>query len=128
MSIIGSTQPVLVPLVSPLPDPPAEGVFSPEQWTTLMAMMDAVVPSIKRGPKARSTRSQQTITDAEYNKLLEHLNKTVVGAPDSNALDVYLAERPSDSPRFQALLKRSLVAFSRDDIRKNLLFVLSALK
>jgi hypothetical protein len=59
---------------------------------------------------------------------MDHLKKTVVGAPDSEALDMYLEEKPSDNPGFHELLKRTLVAYSRKDVRQNLVFILSALK
>ena len=125
---MSANQAILAPLVPPMPDPPAEEAFTPEQWTTLLAIMDTVVPSVTRGAKPGSTTSQQTISDAEYDQLAAHLKETVIQAPEGKALDEYLEERPSDNPRFQALLKRSLVAYSREDIRKNLLFILSALK
>jgi hypothetical protein len=128
MSIIGSAQPVLAPLAIPLPDAPAGEAFTPGQWTTLMALMDTVIPSIRRGAASGSTVSQYTLADAEYGKTADHLKKTVIGAPEGQALDDYLGEKPSDIPRFEALLKRTLVAFSREDIRKTLLLVLSALK
>lgn len=125
---MSSTQPILAPLVSPLPDLPAGEAFTPEQWTMLMAIMDTVIPSVQRGAKSGSTVSQQTISDAEYRQTVEHLKKTVVGEPEGKVFDDYLSEKPSENPRFRALLKRSMVAFSREDIRKNLTFVLSALK
>ena len=116
---MSATQAVLAPMVPPMPDPPTGEAFTPEQWTTLLAIMDTIVPSIKRG---------QTISDAEYSQLTAHLKKTVVEAPEGAALDEFLEEKPSDNPRFCALLKRSLVLYSREDVRKNLLFILWALK
>jgi hypothetical protein len=129
MSSIGSTQIcVLAPLATPLPDPPAGEAFTPEQWTTLISIMDTVIPSIRREALSRNNISQYTISDVEYNKTMDHLKKTVAGAPDSEALDMYLEEKPSDNPQFHELLKRTLVAYSRKDVRQNLAFILSALK
>jgi hypothetical protein len=128
MSIIGSTQPVLAPLVSPLPDPPAGEPFTPEQWATLLAIMDTVVPSVQRGAKSGSTASVQTLSDTEYDQTVEYFRKTAVGVPAGKAFEDYLNEKPSDNPRFRALLKRSLLAYAREDARKNLTFILSALK
>jgi hypothetical protein len=128
MSIIGSTQPALKPLVAPLPDAPEGEAFTPEQWATLLAIMDTVVPSVQRGTKSGSTATQQTLADAEYNKAADDLRKAVVGPVDEKDIDDFLSEKPSANPRFQALLKRSMIAFSREDVRKNLILVLSALK
>lgn len=128
MSIIGSAQPALKPLVAPLPDPPETEAFTPEQWATLMAIMDTVVPSVQRGTKSGGTATQQTLADAEYNKAAEDLKKAVVGPVDDKAIEDFLGEKPSANPRFQALLRRSMIAYSREDVRKNLTLVLSALK
>jgi hypothetical protein len=119
---------ILTPTETPLPEPPAGEPFSPEQWATLMAIMDTVIPSVKRGATASNKISQYTISEVEYNKTVDHLKKTVVGAPEGQALDEYLDEKPSDYPRFQELLRRSLIDFSRDDARKSLAFILWALK
>jgi hypothetical protein len=43
-------------------------------------------------------------------------------------LDEYLSEKPSANPEFQELLKRSLLHFSREEARKKLAFLMSALK
>lgn len=93
-----------------------------------MALMDTVIPCVRKGAASGSTTAQYTLTDAEYSQTADHLKKTAIGAPQGQALDDYLAEKASDIPRFEALLKRTLVAYSREDIRKNLLLVLSALK
>ena len=93
-----------------------------------MAIMDTVIPSIRREITTSNKLYQLTISDVEYNSKVNHLKKTVVNAPDSESLDEYLNERPSDIPRFQDLLKRTIVCFARDDAKKGLIFVLSTLK
>ena len=118
----------LAPLASPLPDAPAGEAFTPNQWATLMAIMDTVIPSVRKGAASSNKISQHTISDVEYNKTVAHLKKTAVEVPGGEALNEYLEEKPSDNPRFQALLKRSLVEYTREDGRKNLAFVLTALK
>jgi hypothetical protein len=118
----------LAPLATPLPDPPAGEAFTPNQWTTLLAIMDALIPSVQRDSTSTDEISQYTISDAEYNMMVDHLKKTLVEAPDSEALDEYLQERPSEDPKFQDLLKRTLIHYSPDDVRKGLAFILSTLK
>jgi hypothetical protein len=119
---------LLAPLATPLPDGPPEGFFTDANWSTMMAIMDTVIPSIRREITTSNKLYQLTISDVEYNSKVNHLKKTVVNAPDSESLDEYLNERPSDIPRFQDLLKRTIVCFARDDAKKGLTFVLSTLK
>jgi hypothetical protein len=119
---------LLAPLVTPLPDAPTEGFFTDANWSTLMAIMDTVIPSIRRETTTSNKLYQLTISDVEYNAKANHLKRTVVNPPDSESLELYLNERPSDIPRFQDLLKRTLVFFTRDDAKKGLTLVLSTLK
>jgi hypothetical protein len=118
----------LAPLATPLPDGPTEIPFSELQWTTLLAIMDTVIPSIRRETTTNNETSQLTISDVEYNKTVHHLKQTLVNPPDSESFDEYLEEKPSDNPRFQALLQRTLSTFARDDAKKGLSFILSTLK
>jgi hypothetical protein len=117
----------LAPLATPPPDGPTELPFSELQWTTLLAIMDTVIPSVRRDTKTNNNVNQLTISDIEYNKTVNHLKKTLVNSPDSESLDEYLGEKPSDNPRFQALLQRTLSSFARDDAKQGLSLVLTTL-
>ena len=127
-SIAASQLDILAPLATPLPEAPGDQFFTDDQWTTLMAIMDTVIPSIRRETAAKREFSQLTLSDVEYNAAIDHLKKNVVNAPDGESFDDYLEERPSDNAGFQDLLKRSLIHYTRDDARKGLAFILSALK
>jgi hypothetical protein len=118
----------LTPLATPLPEGPAGEVLTAGQWTTLMAIMDAVIPSIRRETTTTDKILQLTVSDVEYNTAVSHLKKTVVDAPDGKSLDEYLDERPSENPRFQELFMRTLAFYVRPDARKELSFLLSTLK
>jgi hypothetical protein len=118
----------LAPLATPLPDGPTELPFSELQWTTLLAIMDTVIPSIRTEATTNNKTTQLTISDAEYNQTVHHLKQTLINSPDSETLDAYLDEKPSGNPRFQALLQRTLSAFAREDARKGLSFILATLK
>jgi hypothetical protein len=118
----------LAPLATPLPDGPSELPFSGLQWTTLLAIMDTVIPSIRRETTTSSQLNQLTISEVEYNHTVHQLKKTLVDPPTSEALDEYLDEKPSDSPRFQALLQRTLSTFAHDDAKQGLSLVLTTLK
>jgi hypothetical protein len=119
---------LLAPLASPLPDLPPGDPFNEEQWAILMAIMDTVVPSIRKEKTPSDKIQQLTVSDAQYNTAVDHLKKTVCNPPTSQDLDEYLDERPSANPRFQSLLKRSLGQYAPEEAKKGLSFILTALK
>ncbi|KAH7360662.1 long chain fatty alcohol oxidase-like protein [Rhexocercosporidium sp. MPI-PUGE-AT-0058] len=111
-----------------LPDGPEEGPFTDANWITLLAIMDTVIPSITREKSTSSIESnQRTISEEEYQTTVTHLKETVVDPPNTKDLDEFLAERASDAPGFQQLLRRSLVFYAPEKARKGLGFILSAL-
>ncbi|KAF8848869.1 putative long-chain-alcohol oxidase FAO2 [Acephala macrosclerotiorum] len=116
----------LAPLAAALPEPPAEGPYTEDNWRTLLAIMDTVIPSIRRETTATDKSTQLTISDIEYNKTVNYF-KNNTNAPDSKSLDEYFDERPSANPKFQELLKRTFVFNVREDARKGLGFILAAL-
>lgn len=120
---------VVAPLDAPLPDPPAGNYFTEAQWTTLMALMDTVIPSVKRESVASTPKlDEEYIPDTMYNTAVHHLQRNMTNPPVEAQLDQYLAEKPSDAPEFHELVKRTLIQFSREDARKGFSFLLSALK
>ena len=119
---------VLAPLVAPLPDGPSDQFFTDEQWTTLMAIMDAVIPSVRRESRTGNKKFQLTVSDVEYNSAIDHLKKSLVNCPASDTLDEYLDENVSGIPAFQETLKRALVYYTKDDAKRGLALILSALK
>jgi hypothetical protein len=129
MATVSTSQMKLeAPLEVPLPEAPSGEHFTPAQWTTLMAIMDAVIPAIHRESTTSYQISQLTLSNDEYTTAMEHLQAGVVNAPAAAELDPYLAERASEIPLFQDLLRRTLIDFSREDARKGLSLVLSTLK
>jgi hypothetical protein len=120
---------IAAPRAAPLPDGPQEGPFSDINWTTLMSIMDTVIPSIRRQTTKGCRPYQLAIWDLEYDTTVTHLKESLLeNAPSRKSLDEYLDERPSDIPRFQELLKRLLVFHAREESRKGLALVLSTLK
>jgi hypothetical protein len=119
---------LLAPLASPLPDLPPGDPFTEEQWKILMAIMDTIIPSIRREATTDNKIDQLTVSDEQYNTAVDRLKSTVVNPPSSESLDEYLDERPSANPRFQSLLKRYLGHYAPEDAKKGLSFILSTLK
>ncbi|RDL40582.1 Long chain fatty alcohol oxidase-like protein [Venustampulla echinocandica] len=117
----------LAPLPTILPDGPSEEPFTPVQWNTLMALMDAVIPSIQRGSAGEQKGAHLALVDAEYNNSVRALQKSIKDAPDAESFDKYLNEKASDCPQFQDLLKRALGQDAPEQSRKGLAFILSTL-
>lgn len=118
----------LAPLPALLPDGPFKDPFTPAQWDILLALMDTIIPSIQRGPTKVQKATHLVVADAEYDNSIRVVKKVVAGNPDDEALDKYFNEKASDSPQFQALLKRALGQDIPEESRKGLAFVLSTLK
>jgi hypothetical protein len=88
--------------------------------------MDAVVPRIVRASAAVEGSLDYTVSDAEYAFLSTQAGASAQ-AKDTETLDAYLAERPSDSAEFQDLLMRQLVCYATEEQVKGLKFILAAL-
>ncbi|KAK2598771.1 hypothetical protein N8I77_012159 [Diaporthe amygdali] len=82
------------------------------QWRMLLAIMDAVVPSIQRESTApkRKSRSTAYISDSRYQDAVAHLKKNTVllDHASEEELDKYLSDRPTDDLLFQQVLKGML--------------------
>jgi hypothetical protein len=128
MSVTKKQMEMAAPLEVPLPQSPGDEHFTPAQWTTLLAIMDTVVPAVYRESTTSYQLSQLTIPQKEFSAAVDHLKATVVDAPSVDKLDAYLEERPSENPLFQDVLKRTLVHYSPENARKGLGFILSSLK
>lgn len=82
------------------------------QWRTLMAIMDAVVPSIQKESTApkRKSGSIAYISDSRYQDAVSHLRKNTILLDNvaEEELDKYLSDRPTDDLLFQQVLKGML--------------------
>lgn len=124
-----TTTSMIAPLITPLPSPPAKSYYSEQQWTTLMAIMDTVIPSIKRASATTDSNiSSDPIPDENFNIAFDELKRTITNPPSEETLTEYLAEKPSDNPEFHELVNRMLMDYSREDARKGFSVLLSALK
>ncbi len=114
---------------TPFPALPPDEPLTAAQWDMLMAVMDTIIPAVQREEVSASLSSSTfVISNAEYTAAVNHLQTTLSNPPTKNELDEYLKEKPSESAEFKDLLKRQLVSYTREDRRKGLAFILSALK
>lgn len=111
---------------SPLP-PPTGDPLSPEQWVTLLAFADAVVPSI--APSVTATPATQLAVDAnDYATALAQVQQLAGPDVEPNLSAEYLAETPSACPGFRENIHRLMAQYIPADTRKQLLMVLNVLK
>ncbi|UPK96886.1 hypothetical protein LCI18_007821 [Fusarium solani-melongenae] len=95
---------------APNPDPLPEA-----QWHTLLAVMDTVVCSCQRNEP--HDVDEAGLGDAEYEKTMMHLRQnTSFDLSDTSIFDAFLAEKPSEIPLFQDILKRMLTGFPYDKL------------
>lgn len=87
-------------------------IIPDDQWRMLLAIMDAVLPSIERESTAsrQGSRSKAYISDTRYHEAVSRLRKdtVVLDAASEQDLDKYLCERPTDDLLFQQVLKGML--------------------
>lgn len=99
--------------------PPLAGdPVSPETWKTLMAIMDAVAPSVQRTDSLPSNLTDHAkgstvnLSKEEYEALLASLRQYAAPSEDGlkqqDLFEAYLAERPSENPVLETVLKNIL--------------------
>ncbi|KAA8629797.1 hypothetical protein SMACR_01933 [Sordaria macrospora] len=102
-SVSGPTPPGLPPL------PPGHGDYYTEtQWTVLMSLLDATIPSITAVSNKKDDKTQLGLADAEFKEIVTNAQASVVKKPAVEDITAYLAERASDDPAFCCAMRRTL--------------------
>ncbi|RAL05541.1 long chain fatty alcohol oxidase [Aspergillus ibericus CBS 121593] len=115
-----------VPLDVTLPPVPSTQIFTDQQWTTLMALADTVIPSI-RSPTAYKSASTKVIPHSDLNRTLSTLTRSIA-SPDAATIAIqYLEEDASSNPRFREGLERLFSQYVHEEGRNGLAFILNAL-
>lgn len=109
-----------------LPSPPLGDFFNETQWTVLLSLLDAIVPSLVPASKLVDPLTQKAIPDEEFTAVLATTRKTIAESPDEETLEKYLAELPSKNEQTVFTLRRALDGVP-DSARRQLGGVLSAL-
>ena len=119
----------LAPLATVLPSPPDDEVLSAEQWTTLMAVAETVIPEVRPSPTSKIPDGPQMyLSDEEYRATVAEMKSSVQNAPENTVLESYLSESPANSEEFRREFQRTLACHIREDARKGIALVLSTLK
>jgi hypothetical protein len=107
-----STTSEVTPLTAPIPVdlPDAVEFLSENHWKVLMALMDTIIPAIQIQDASQTPRKHDISTlcppSAQYSEAAIRLRNAASPLdPSADALEAYLAERPSDNPLFTQVLK-----------------------
>jgi hypothetical protein len=117
------------PKATPLPPLPAEDLLTPAQWKTLLAITDAVVPSIKPTSTANA-KSEVAVQDSDYSTAVSALRAFI---PEDDldadtAAKQYLADNASSNPAFKMELQRIFAMYMPQDQKKQLVMILNILE
>ena len=121
----GQTVSTYTPLEVPLPPAPDVKFFSQAQWTTLFALADAIVPSIRTSAKSSTDK---VISSAAWDVAISKLTSLNPG-PDATELAMqYLEEDASSNPAFRAIVERIIGDYVHEEGKAGFGMIMNALK
>jgi choline dehydrogenase-like flavoprotein len=104
------------PLIAPLPSPPPADLLTPEQWTTLLSIVDAFVATIISSEHEGLDSGKLALPDSEYasaaSSIAALLPASASGASETELIQKYLSESASSVPGFQEHVRRTLGYFT----------------
>lgn len=92
-----------------------------------MAIADTIIPSLEVSSPMSST-THLRIEASEYTVAVEKLKESVPNDVDADIPRTYLNENASSIPAFKDLVHRTLGDYVREDARKGIALILSALE
>ncbi len=94
-----------------------------------MAIADTVIPSISIQSTTKAIEgSGLEITEREYVEVAEKMKAALPAEADVTLVERYLQETASSIPDFRENLQRTFSQYVREDARKGIALILSALK
>ncbi|XXH05031.1 hypothetical protein Hte_011455 [Hypoxylon texense] len=118
------TRHLSAPIPTQLPELEPGTYLTETQWQVLLALIDAVIPSIVVESEAGDQKKQLQISQSRYAEAYEQTKRLMKQPPDYAKFQQYLEARPLDNPRFLRLIKRTIQRVP-DGNRKQLGAVLS---
>ena len=115
------------PHASPLPPIPETDPLSEAQWKSLLALADAIIPSIQPSSTKASLRYLR-VPDDKYSTILNSLEESTLDETNQGLARRYLAERPSQLPSFKDCFHRLLALNVPWDVKLQISLALTALK
>lgn len=116
-----------VPKPSPLPPLSTTDPLTKNQWDTMLAFADTIVPCI-RPTKSAHKGKDLGLAEAEYALVVNKIERgaSLMGKPDLVA--EYLGERPSENQQFKDNMYRLLSQFVPADLKQQLTLGLTLLE
>ena len=118
------------PVATPLPPLPPGDVFTPDQWRTLLSLMDTFMPSITPARDGKDDLRQLVLSDESYKELEANLAASAPLAKVrslGNICPEYLSENVSSIPNAREYLQRLFTTTVPGDKLKAISVILSLL-
>ena len=112
---------------TPLPPPPKQDPLSPEQWSILSAITEAVVPALTRNSNGGDHLLQHPLRSDVYDSAVKRI-QTLANLDADDTAVAYLSESPAEHPMFRDSIQRMVAFNMSEEARSGLLFILNALK
>ncbi|RAL14814.1 choline dehydrogenase [Aspergillus homomorphus CBS 101889] len=111
-----------------IPPVPATEVLTDLQWETILALADAVVPSIRAAADNAPSTTHYTVTDADFESATATLTDTLsVSEASAGVARAYLEESASALPQFREGLQRLLADYVHKEGQNGIRFILDVL-
>lgn len=110
--------------VAPIPDDP----LTKEQWRTLMAVADTVIPTVTEKSVNGASHNEFAVASETYRDAVADVNTHALRSTNKQLTAQYLGERPSELPGFRENMQRHLMLFTPQQMRQLMQFVLNMLK
>jgi hypothetical protein len=121
------TEPVAIK-ASPVPPLPSEDPLTKDQWRTLLAFADVVIPCVVHEKSSFASPEVLAIPAGQYASTIVKIENHALRGGETGLAKAYLEERPSQLPQFVDSLYRFLGLYTPVELRKLLAFGLDTLK
>ncbi|KAI1808433.1 long-chain fatty alcohol dehydrogenase [Daldinia bambusicola] len=99
---------LVVPIPTQLPELKPDTYFSRAQWQILLALVDAVVPSIVADSDITDQKLHVQVPQSQLEESYKRIKNSMKHPPNYEKFQQYLQSRPLDNPRFLQAVKRIL--------------------
>lgn len=114
------------PKAAPLPPIPGQDPLSPAQWKTLLAIADAIIPTIAPIASAHAQK-ELPVGPNEYATAISTLRGLAPDSEGEGLAELYLRESASSNPAFREAIHRLVALYMPTKSRNELGFVLNIL-
>jgi hypothetical protein len=121
------TEPVTIK-ASPTPPLPSDDPLTKDQWRTLLAFADTVIPCVVQENSIHASPDVQALPAGQYASTVVSIENHALGGGHTDVAKRYLEERPSQIPQFVDNLYRFIGLYTPNELRKLLAFGLDTLK